>query len=438
MNSESALNFINDPRWQASKPGLERTRALLDALKHPERELKFVHVVGTNGKGSTSACIASCLSKAGYRTGLYISPYVLCFNELIQVDGRYISDAELDELVDEIRPAAEAMADSPTEFELITAMALLYYKRRNCDIVVLEAGMGGTMDATNVIGAPEAAVICAISYDHCQWLGSTLTEIAEVKSGIIKKGCDTAIYGSGDEADSVVEKKCAETDSRLFKADFSQLKLKSSGLQGCVFDYGRLKDIRLPLAGTYQPKNAALAVTALDILRLRGWNIPDSAIIDGLCSVCWPGRYEVLRHNPTVILDGSHNPHGMEATADSLKKHFGGRKITFIIGVMADKDIGGMMKFLQPMAERFITVEPPNPRAMKADRLAELLSAYGVPAFPYGTIEEGVKAALELSGADGAVVAIGSLYFSGEIRAAVKKLSTDNRVEIKLPALSAR
>ncbi len=438
MSYESALDFIRDARRRGSKPGLERTRELLAALGNPERELKFVHVVGTNGKGSTSACLASCLGEAGYRVGLYVSPYVLRFNELIQINGAHISDAELEELVGELRPPAEAMADPPTEFELTTALALLHFKRKSCDIVVLEAGMGGTLDATNVIGAPEAAVICSISYDHCQWLGSTLAEIAEAKSGVIKPGCSVAMYGSGAEADSVIEKKCAETGSPLHRADFGRLDIKSSGLAGCVFDYGRLKGVRLPLAGTYQPYNAALAVTALDLLRDRGWKISDGDIIAGLASVRWPGRYEALRLKPTVILDGSHNPQGMEATAESLKRHFGGKKLTFIIGVMADKDLGGMMKSIAPLAERFIAVEPPNPRAMKADRLAGRLSEYGIPALPFDSIEEGVAAALELAGQEGVVVAIGSLYFSGEIRAAVERHFAGKQVEIKLPVLACR
>ncbi len=424
MSNEYVPAFLRDPRWKGSKPGLERIGALLGSLGNPEKDMKFVHVVGTNGKGSTCACISSCLTKAGYRTGLYISPYVLGFNEQMQVDGRHISDSELDELAEAVKPHAEAMPDPPTEFELTTAMALLHFRRKGCDIAVLEAGMGGAEDATNIIGAPEVAVVCAISYDHCQWLGGTLAEIAEAKSGVIKRGCDAAVYGSGPEADEVVAKKCAEAGARIRKPDFSLLNIKETGLEGCVFDYGGMKDLRLPLAGSYQPKNAALAITALGLLRDRGWNITDENIADGLASVRWPGRYEVISKKPVVILDGSHNPHGMEATAESLKKHFGDKKLIFVIGVMADKDVGGMLKSILPLAERFFAVEPPNTRAMKAERLAELISSAGgnrIPAHACATVSEGVEAALNAAGPEGAVVAIGSLYFSAEIRSAVEE-----------------
>lgn len=436
MNYNEALAFLNDPRWTGSKPGLERTRELLASLGNPEKKLKFVHVVGTNGKGSTSACIASCLRAAGYRTGLYTSPYVLRFNEQIQINGEQIPDNELGEATLAVAPSAEAMCDSPTQFELITALALNYFYTKDCDIVVLEAGMGGELDATNVIGAPEAAVICPIAYDHCQWLGSSLAEIAAVKGGIIKKGCDVAMFGSGAEADSVIEQKCAETGAKIYRPDFTQLSIISSGLSGGCFDYGRLKNVFLSLAGAYQPKNAAFALTVLDLLRDRGWSIKDTDIINGLKTVYWPGRYEVLRQNPTFILDGSHNPHGMEATADSLKRHFGGRKLTFLVGVMADKDIQAMMNFIAPMAERFIAVEPPNPRAMKPQELAELLyKLYGKPSFFYDSIEEGVEAALSAAGAEGVVVALGSLYFSGEVRAAVSS-NTQETVHINVPVLT--
>jgi dihydrofolate synthase/folylpolyglutamate synthase len=436
MSYEAALAFFKDPRWVGSKPGLERTRDLLSSLGNPEKKLKFVHVVGTNGKGSTSACVASCLKEAGYRTGLYTSPYVLRFNEMIQVDGEQIKDRELEELTLELAPHAEAMSDSPTEFELITALAFYHFFKSGCDIVVLEAGMGGELDATNVIGAPEAAVVCPIALDHCQWLGSSLKEIALVKGGIIKKGCDVAMFGSGAEADTVIEQKCAEAGAKLYKPDFNRLNIISTGINGCFFDYERLKNVFLPLSGAYQPKNAALAITVLDLLKNRGWKISDKAIKSGLSKVYWPGRYEVLGSNPTFILDGSHNPHGMEATADSLKKHFGGRKLTFLVGVMADKDIPAMMSFIAPMAERFIAVEPPNPRAMKPQELAKLLyRLYGRPSFFYDSIAEGVKAAVAAAGPSGVVVALGSLYFSGEVRAAVNELSSDI-VKIQVPALT--
>jgi dihydrofolate synthase/folylpolyglutamate synthase len=422
MSYESTLQYIHNVKWQGSKPGLSRTRELLAALGNPEKSLRFVHIAGTNGKGSTAAMIASVLRKAGYRTGLYTSPYILRFNERMQVDGEHIPDSDLERLTDEIRPFADAMADPPTEFELITALAMKYFLSKECGIVVLEVGMGGELDSTNVIGTPEAAVITAIGLDHTAELGPTLTDIAKAKAGIIKDGGDVVIYGGGRDVEDVFEKACRERHAVLHRADFTRLSIHGIDLDAARFDFEPYKDIRLPLVGTYQPKNAALAVTALEVLRNKGWHITDEDIVNGLNHVFWPGRFEVLRKNPVFILDGAHNPHGIKATAESLNRHFGGKKLVFLVGVMADKDVNGMMGFITPLAKSFVTVEPHNPRAMKAEKLAELLSASGMPATPCQTIGDGVAEAVRQAGKDGVAVALGSLYFSGDIRAAVEDL----------------
>jgi dihydrofolate synthase/folylpolyglutamate synthase len=423
MSYEETLRYIHNVKWQAAKPGLSRTRRLLDALGNPERRLKFVHVAGTNGKGSTAAMIASVLQKAGYRTGLYTSPYILRFNERMQVNGVHIGDDELERMTDEIRPHADAMTDDPpTEFELITALAMKYFLYKGCDIVVLEVGMGGELDSTNVIDTPEVAVITAIGLDHTAELGSTPAAIATAKAGIIKEGGSVVIYGGEQEVLDVFERTCAARHARLVRADFSRLSVHGFDLDAARFDFEPYKNIRLPLVGTYQPNNAAVSVTALEALRLRGWHITDENIIDGLNQVYWPGRFEVLLRKPVFVLDGSHNPHGMAATAESLQRHFAGREIIFLMGVMADKDIGHMAGYILPMAKAFVAVEPHNPRAMKADKLAEILNKTGKPATACASIPDGVKEAIRLAGEDGVVVALGSLYFSGDIRDAVLSL----------------
>ena len=419
---QTPLEFFSQPRFQGFKPGFSRTQALLDALGNPEKKLKYVHVAGTNGKGSVSSCLASILSAAGYKTGLYTSPYVVCWNERVQVCGEYISDAELREAVSVIRPAAEAMEDAPTQFEVETALALWYFAHVKCDIAVLEVGMGGAWDSTNVIPAPEAAVLCAIGLDHTGVLGSTLGEIAGVKSGIIKPGCTVASYGSGDEAEAVIAARCAELGCPIKRPDFSSLVSLRPGLEGCRFDYGRYKDLFVPLAGTYQPRNAALAVTAAELLAGRGWNITETSIREGLAAVRWPGRFEILRRDPIFILDGSHNPHGMTATVESLRTYFGGKKLWFVVGVMADKDVTGIADLLGPLAAGFAAVEPPNPRAMKPVSLADLLRREtGAEAIPFTTIEAGVNWVLNRAKAEGgAAAALGSLYFSAQVRGAVE------------------
>ena len=373
MSYESTLEYIHSVKWQGSKPGLSRTRELLNALGNPEKELKFVHVAGTNGKGSTCACIASVLQCAGYRTGLYTSPYITRFNERMQVNGEQISDEELAPSTAEIRPHADAMEDLPTEFELITALGMKYFVSKKCDIVVLEVGMGGELDSTNVIDTPEVAVITAIGLDHSKQLGATLPVIASSKACIIKPGGDVVIYGGDEAVEAVIESACKKQGAKLHRPDFDKLNITGVDLDACRFDYGPYKGINLPLIGTYQPYNAAVAITALEVLRGRGYKISDADIVEGLDAVVWQGRFEGLGRNPVFILDGSHNPHGMQATAKSLGEHFKGRKIVFLTGVMADKDVAGMMSYIAPMAKCFVAVKPHNPRAMNPEELARIL-----------------------------------------------------------------
>jgi len=424
MGIKETLEYIHNVKWQGSKPGLERTQELLKALGNPEKKLKFVHVAGTNGKGSTSACIASVLKEAGYKTGLFISPYIVCFNERMQVNGEYISDNELEKLTEEVRPFADAMEDSPTEFELVTAIAMLFFMYKECDIVVLEVGLGGRLDSTNIIETPELAIITAIGYDHVKELGPTLCDIAREKAGIIKRDGDVLVYGGDNDVVSVFEKTAIERGARLHKTDFSRIKNKEFTLDHIKLNFEPYNEILLPLIGTYQPKNAALAITALEILRSKGYNISDDNIIRGIEAVKWPGRFEVLGREPEFILDGSHNPQGMEATADSLRQYFftpsdpDQQKIVFIFGVMADKEIDAMIAHIIPLAKIFLTVRPDSPRAMDSQVLADKLKRFGVPVTDCGTVGKGVSEALKAAGERGIICALGSLYFSAEVRMA--------------------
>ena len=417
MNYEQALEYIHAVQWAGHKPGLSRTRTLLAALGDPQRQLRFVHIAGTNGKGSTAAMMASCLRKAGYRVGLYTSPFINRFNERIQVDGQQIGDQELVELVEKVRPAAEAMTDVPTEFEIITALGMLYFAQRQCDVVVLEVGLGGTLDSTNVIDRPECAVITALGMDHVKELGPTLADIAAAKAGIIKEGCPVVSYGGVPEADAVIRRVAAEKHAQLTEVDFGRLQVDGGDLDRVTFDFDGLDRVRLPLIGSYQPRNAALAITALRVMREKGWNIPESAIRAGLETVQWAGRFELLRHHPAFVLDGSHNSHGMTATVQSLRDRFPGQKFVFLVSIMADKDVDKMLELLAPLAVRFVTVAAHTSRAMPAQTLAEHIRCYGCTAEAAPTIEAGVKRAVELGG-EGPVCALGTLYFSGDVRKA--------------------
>lgn len=418
MSYESTLSYIHGVQWRGQKPGLERTQALLEYLGHPEKKLKFVHVGGTNGKGSTCAMIDSVLRAAGYRTGLYTSPYLNRFNERIRVDGEEISDLELEEIVDQLRPFADRMEDLPSEFELITAVALQYFVLKKCDIVVLEVGLGGEFDATNVIPCPEAAVLTAIGLDHTAALGPTVAHIARTKSGIIKEGGDVVSFGHLPEADAVIADVCEAKHAKLWPVDFDRLSLRELTLEARTFDLGPFEALKLPLLASYQPKNAAVAVTALSVLAHKGWNISEQNIRDGLAHVRWPGRFEVLGRHPVFLLDGSHNPQGMAATAESLRELFPGQKFVFLLSVMADKDVDGMLPCLLPLAQQFFTVTADNPRAMPGQALADKLNTLGANAECCSSIAEGVAAAQGAAGYQGRVCALGTLYFSGDVRRA--------------------
>ena len=416
MNYSEALSYIHSVCWKGSVPGLSRTRELLGKLGNPEQSLKFIHIAGTNGKGSTAAMLASILEEAGYTVGLYTSPFINRFNERMQVNHTCIGDEELAELTDYVRPYADSMADSPTEFELITAIAMEFFKRKHCDIVVLEVGMGGALDSTNVIDTPEVAVIAAMGFDHTRELGSTMTEIASAKAGIIKPHGDVVIYGQNPEAEAVFERVAAEQHSTLSRPDYSQLIPCDFSLEGQSFSYGTWKDLRIPLVGAYQLNNAAVVLTAVEVLRRKGWSISDDAVREGLAHTRWPARFEVLHRDPVFIVDGGHNPHGIKATAESLQRIFPGQKFVFVTGVMADKDVEHILGLIVPMARRFYTVTPPNPRAMQADVLAQRIQAMGADAIPCDSIPQAVASAMDFAGPDGVVCALGSLYMSGDVR----------------------
>ena len=418
MNYDQALAYIHAVHWQGHKPGLDRIRTLLEALGNPHQKLQFVHIAGTNGKGSTAAMMDSCLRAAGYKVGMFTSPFINRFNERIQVNGIPIPDQDLVQLVEQVQPAAQAMEDVPTEFELITALGMLYFVQQNCDIVVLEVGLGGALDSTNIIPPPACAVITALGMDHVKELGPTLADIAAAKAGIIKPGSPVVSYGGEPEADKVIADTARAQGAPLTVVDFSRLQLRSASLDGLVFDFDGLEGLTLPFLASYQARNAAVAITALRALRGRGWNISDQAIRQGLAQVRWPGRFELLRRDPPFLLDGSHNAHGMRATVASLRERFPGEKFVFLISIMADKDWDKMLQLLLPLAKCFVTVTAPSPRAIPAPDLAAQIRAMGGVAEPADTIPAGVARADALA-AGGPVAALGTLYFSGDVRRAL-------------------
>lgn len=366
------VEYINTPRWRSSRLGLDRTRELLAGLGNPQRHLRVVHVAGTNGKGSTCAFLASILQQAGYRTGLFTSPYIFEFAERIRVDGQNIPPDDLLEVTLAVRGVAEAMDDHPTEFELMTAVAFMYFAQRECDICVVEVGLGGRLDSTNVLEGPEVCVITPIALDHMQVLGSTLEDIAGEKAGIMKPGVLVVCAPQQPEAMGVIAARAVEQRAPLACVDADQVQGTPAD-----FSYRGWRRVTLGLQGGYQVQNAATALETVGVLRERGWNIPDDAVIAGLAETRWPGRFELLGHQPPFIVDGGHNPQGVQALIESLAQSYPERPVIFIFGVLADKDYETMARQMVAYApaRMIICIEPPNPRALPTEELSRALSA---------------------------------------------------------------
>ena len=422
MNLEQTLEYIHGNYWNGGTFGLGRVTKLLDLIGHPEKDLKFIHIAGTNGKGSTAAMSANILRKAGYKVGLYTSPYIFRFHERMQINGQCISDEELIDITQWIKSFADTMESQPSEFELVTCIGFEFFRRHQCDIVSLEVGLGGEFDATNTIGAPEVAVLTNIGLDHTELLGDTLEKIAETKSKIIKPGCHAVTYREPASVEAVFEARCREVGAGWTRADFDSIRLHSASLEGQVFDWGPFRALELPLLGDHQLKNAATVLTIMQVLREKGWNITEEAIREGLATVTWPGRFELVARKPLFIVDGGHNPQCIEALVKNVRDYLGDRRLTILTGVLKDKDFHEMYRDMVPFAAELVTVTPNNPgRAMQAGELKTYLEQFGKPVTACDTIEEGVRTAKEKAGEDGVVLAYGSLYMLGDIVNEAKK-----------------
>ncbi len=423
MNYTEALDYIHAVNWVFCKPGLDRVRTLCQSLGNPQDTLKFIHVAGTNGKGSLCAMTASMLRAAGLRVGLYTSPYIVRFNERMQIDNESISDEELCELVAHVRPFADAMEDKPTEFELITAVAFLYFARHKCDIVVLECGLGGRLDATNIITTPVLSVITGIALDHTAILGNTIEQIAVEKAGIIKRGVPVLWCGGDKNAQAVIGTRADEVGAPMLTVDRSALTIKSMTLDGTVFDFGSRHDLHIPLLGSYQPHNAANALSVIDVLNTHGYAIDDRAVRQGLAAVRWPARFEIICREPLVIADGGHNPEGIDGAVDSIVRYFGDQKVAVVTGVMADKDYRYMARRMAEVACRVFCLTPDNPRSLPAADYAMVFSDLGIDATPCASVDEAVKRGMSYAKEHGIpLVCLGSLYMYGEVVKAVSAI----------------
>ena len=417
---EETLKYLQFDNWEQSAPGLARSRELLGLLGNPEQKLKFVHIAGTNGKGSTAAMLASVLQRAGYRTGLYTSPHLLRFHERMRVNGEEIDDKSLIALTNTVRQAAAQMREMPTGFEIMTAIAFLYFVQERCDIVSLEVGLGGRMDSTNVIPAPEVCVVMNIGLEHTAILGDTLEKIAAEKCGIIKRGAHAVLFGQTEGVEAVAREKCTQEGVALTVTAQEKLERISSSLDGQVFKYRGRGPYHLRLLGEYQLLNALTVIDTCTALRSRGWEkLTDEAIDSGLSAARWPGRLELLRRSPDFIVDGAHNPQCVDALMDSLAALYSGKKLIFLTGVLRDKDWQQMLRRALPLAKAFVVITPPSARALDENELAGWLRAQGIEAIPAAGTDDGVRRALAMAGKDDAICSWGSLYFTGEVRKAL-------------------
>ncbi|MDO4542929.1 MAG: folate family ECF transporter S component [Clostridia bacterium] len=427
MSYEQTVEYIHTITQRGSKLGLVRISELLKLLHNPEKKLKFVHVAGTNGKGSTAAMSASVLRAAGYKVGLFVSPYVVRFNERMQIDGEYIPDSELARIVSRIRPLAESMKVPPTEFELITATAFQYFHEHSCDIVVLEVGLGGEFDSTNVIETPEVATITAIGLDHTKILGDTVELVAKAKAGIIKDNGTVVFYGEDRAALPIIEEACKQHNSRLILPDFGRLQRISCDIHGQTLCYKDYKNLRLSLAGTYQIYNAAVVLETVAALRDGGWKISDKAVYEGMGSTLWPARFEIMSEKPLFIVDGGHNPMGVRGTMDTANTLFPDKKFKLIVGMMADKDVSSILDLILPKAKRVYTAAPDNPRSMPADELAKQIQGRGFQATACNSVEEATRIALHEAEESDIILATGSLYMAEAVRNTIETIKKEQQ-----------
>ena len=430
MKYEEAMKYITEVGNFGSNYGLERTYKLLEHLGNPERDLKLIHIAGTNGKGSTTSMITEILMGEGYKVGMYTSPFIEEFEERIQINRNNIPKESLAILMDEIKVAVDKVIEAgynhPTEFEIITVLMLLYFKKENIDFGVIEVGLGGTLDSTNVI-KPIIQVITSISFDHTNLLGNTLEKIAREKAGIIKKGIPTIIYPQQEEVLKVIKNKCFEMDSELYIANNENLKFKN--IVNLDKPYQLLKynneiDILLPLLGEHQIINLSVAMQAIEVLNNK--NIIDISIaniVKSIKNVSWKGRLEVLSNNPYVVIDGAHNIQGIETLSRNIKKYFKYENLYLILGILADKDVEEMIKIITPMAKKVYSVTPNSIRGELAESLKDEVSKFNKNCKAFDKYEEAYLEALNDASEKDLILASGSLYMIGDMRKIIRKIS---------------
>lgn len=430
MKYNEALEYINDKDKFGSRLGLDSIGKLLSLLGDPQEELKCIHIGGTNGKGSTASYLSHALMAGGYSVGLFTSPYIERFNERVQINGKDIPDEALGRITSMIKEKADIMVaegyEHPTTFEIVTAIGFMYFMEEKVDYVVLEVGLGGRYDSTNIIKKPIASVLTTIDYDHIDVLGDTLEKIAYQKGGIIKKDSIAVSYPQEEEAMKVLKEIAEEMDTKFHLSPIENIEIKSVSSSGAVFDFKyknhQIENVNISMLGEYQVYNASLALTTLLVLRENGLiDISDDDILEGLKKTKWPGRLEVLSKNPTFLIDGAHNVQGIAQLKKALE-FFDYKRLILGIGILKDKDTSKMVELLAPMADIVVATEVNMPRKLPAEELGEKIKQYNENIFVEKDIKKAIQKTLELATEEDMIVFGGSLYLIGEVRTIFKLL----------------
>lgn len=421
MTYREALAYIENTVTFGGKPGLRRIRALCERIGNPQDKMHIIHVTGTNGKGSTAAMTASVLRRAGYRVGLFVSPYVDDFRERIQLDGKLIPQEDLVQELETLLPHIAALRERgflhPTQFEMETAMAFSYFARKNCNFAVIEAGVGGAMDCTNIVRTTDVAVLTSISLDHTAVLGPTIADIARDKSGIIKDGCETVITPyQPEEAVSVIEAACQKHGANLTVPDMTHVQVLARTLNGSRIAYDGV-EFYVPMAGEYQIRNAVTVIEVCRALIRRGYTISQEALVEGISAAHMPGRFEMVRNTPLCILDGGHNPGAIEALCQNLDESLGDRRLIVVMGMFADKDYTSCVKKVASRADLFIATSSGQPRSQEAQTLARIAKPYCHEVSWNPDINVAVRVALGLASYHDVILVCGSIYNIAPARA---------------------
>lgn len=416
MTYKEARVYLDEVSKYGSVLGLDMIRGLLNELGNPQDSLKFIHIAGTNGKGSVLAYTSTILSEAGYRTGRYVSPTVVSYLERIQVDGKWIPEDDFAELVEEVQKAIARMETrgqgSPTVFEAETAVAFLYFRKINCDFVVLETGLGGELDATNIVKNTVTAVFTPVSRDHMGFLGDTVEEIAAVKAGIIKPGCTVVTVQQKPEVLKVLGQKAEEMKCGIRIVNPGEAKVSREDWRGQRFSYPSLQNIEISLAGRHQVENAVTALETIESVRTAGYVVSDDAVKSGFFKTRWPGRFTCISQNPLFIIDGAHNEDAVLRLRESVERYFKERRLVFIMGIFRDKEYDKIARIMGPLADEIYTVDlPDSNRTLNAVELECAVKPYCKNTKAKQDIAAAVKAALSSAKENDVILAFGSLSY---------------------------